>query len=220
MRTVATNSYCETKPIYDGLLVVPAKKLPPQARQSGESMALYHNEAGSLYLYIEQDNGTHLAVFDVSDPHNIKFKKMVALNAPAPFDFVQYVGPHTDMIRYRDGRGTALIDLRKPKSPRLVAMSASGAEAYVLPVDAKPDTTPGKVSEPQGQQQHQDYQIVTPTLSQPLAIIRDVQEEQIDGTNGTIYLLGVDGLTVVRNLKSERKLAALTPPWTNTSDDD
>jgi hypothetical protein len=219
MLAIATSSYCETRPGHDGLIVVPANKLPPQARQPGQSMTLYLIEPGLLYLYVEQDNGNQLAVFDVSNPHKIKFKKMVALNAPAPFDFVQSIGSRTDMIRYRDGRGTALIDLSKPKSPRLVAVNDPAAEAYVLPMHTRADTTPGRAVEFQ-EQPLQDYQILTPASSQPVAVIKGVQQEQIDDATGTIYLLGGDGLTVVRNPGCERKLAEMTPPWTNTIDDE
>jgi len=207
----------EAKLIQGELFVVPADKLPVEARQQGQSMDLYLVEPNHLYLYVEQDNGKHLAVFDVSDPHRMKFKKMIELNAPAIFDFMQHVGPHTALIHYRDGRGTALIDLSKPKDPRLRSMNAPASEAYVLPVNEKEDDArKGRDTE---KQEIHDYQILLPATTQPIAIVKGVQQEESDSGNGTIYLLGADGLTVVRNIKCERKLAAMTPPWTNTIDD-
>jgi uncharacterized membrane protein len=48
--------------------------------------------------------------------------------------------------------------------------------------------------------------------------VKAVVQQQTDEGNGTIYLLGADGLTVIRNVRTERRLAAMSPAWTNTID--
>jgi hypothetical protein len=64
-----------------------------------------------------------------------------------------------------------------------------------------------------------DYQIVLPNGQQPFIRIKGVVQEANDTGNETTYLLGAEGLTVIRNIRGERNLAALAPPFTNTIDD-
>jgi hypothetical protein len=208
----ARPSICEAKSIAGELIVVPASKLPQQAHQRGQSMNLHLANASTLYLYVEQEDGRQIAIFDVSDPQKIKFKRLVELETRGPFDFVQPAGESLEMIRYRDGRGTAILDLSKPKNPVLKASGAAVAKCYIVPVGNNQDSANGLAAP-------QDYQIIEPSGSRPAAIVKAVVQQQTDETNGTTYLLGEDGLTVIRNVKSERKLAAMSQPWTNTIDD-
>jgi len=203
---------CEAKPFAGELIVVPANKLPQQAHQQGQAMDLHLVNPTTLYLYVEQENGLQIAIFDVSAPQRIKFKGLAKLDAPAPFDFVQPAGQSLELIRYRDGRGIAVLDLSKPKTPVLKAVGATAAGCYIVPIGENPDvgralTVP------------QDYQIIEPLTSKSVVTIKAVVQQQTDEGNGTTYLLGANGLTVIRNIKIERKLAAIAPAWTNTIDD-
>jgi hypothetical protein len=134
------------------------------------------------------------------------------LETPAPFDFVQPAGQSLEMIRYRDGRGIAILDLSKPKNPVLKAVGATAAEYYIVPVENNQDST-RKLAAPQ------DYQIIKPSAPEAVALVKAVVQQQTDEGNGTTYLLGADGLTVIRNVRAEKKLAAMSPAWTNTIDD-
>jgi hypothetical protein len=60
---------------------------------------------------------------------------------------------------------------------------------------------------------------VIPNGQHPSITIKAVIQQANDTGNETTYLLGADGLTVIRNIQGERRLAALTQPWTNTIDD-
>jgi hypothetical protein len=209
---VAQSHLCEAKTIAEGLVIVPENKLPQQARQLGLAMDLHLVNPATLYLYIEQDNGRQVAIFDVSDPGRIKFKKLSEINAPAAFDFVQPAGQSLEMIRYRDGRGTAIIDLSKPKEPALKAIGAATNSCYIVPVvENKANTQSTPVP--------QDYEVIEPLASHAIAIVKGVVQQQTDEGNGTTYLLGTEGLTVIRNISAERKLAATALHWTNTIDD-
>lgn len=210
---------CEAKSAASDLLIVPADKLPPAARHQGVAMELHLVNPGTLYLYIEQDNGRQIAVFDVSDPHKIKVKNVSALNAPAPFDFIQPIGQFSELIRYRDGSGTAVLDLSKAKSPRLKAIDAPAGEAYVIPISDNELADNAVVSGHHEERRARNYKITEPSAPETVFTIKDVVQQQTDEGTGTTYLLGADGLTVLRNLKTERRLAATAPAWTNTIDD-
>jgi hypothetical protein len=218
---VAARSYIsEAKTLHGGLVIVPSKRIPAEAMKRGQAMELHLVTPDTLYLYIEQDNGRSVAVFDVSDPHKIKFKKLVEVDAPAPFDFVQSVGQYTLLIRYRGGMGVALIDLSKPQLPHLKDINAPATESYIIPVGADRLGDSTIASNAPASSIPQDYEITDPSGLQPAMIVNGVVQQLIDEGNGTIYLLGANGLTIVRNVKSERKWAASGPVWTNTIDDD
>jgi hypothetical protein len=200
------------------LLLVPADKLPPQAHLSGQAMTLHLIDPGKLYLYVEQDGGKSLAVFDVTDPHKIRFKNTVSLNARGAFDFVETASPNQLLLRYRDGSGNCLLDLRRPKAPTLRSLEEPAIESYVAPIA---DSTADKkeMDSDSSAVTARNYEIMVPAASRPVAIIKGVVQQQTDVGNGTTYLLGDEGLTVIRNIRSERRLAGMGPRWTNTIDD-
>jgi hypothetical protein len=168
----------EAQPIAGNLVVVPEKKLPPEARREGQAMDLHLVNPSTLYLYVEREEGRQIAIFDVSDPQKIKFKRIVQLEAPAPFDFVQPAGQSLEMIRYRDGRGMAILDLSKPKNPVLKAVGDPASQCYIVPVEID-QNSPKKPAVPQ------DYQIIEPSAEQSIATIRDVVQQQTDEGNAT-----------------------------------
>src|SRR5277367_4986053 len=63
------------------LLLVSPVDLPELARQNGEAMLLHETGDGRTFLYVEQNHGARLAIFDVSDPSDIKQQGMVQLDA-------------------------------------------------------------------------------------------------------------------------------------------
>jgi len=203
---------CNAETIARELIVVPSNKLPQESRQPGVAMDLHLVAPQTLYLYVEEQDGRQIAIYDVSDPHKINLKKVAQLAAPAPFDFIQAAGSSLELIRYRDGRGDAMLDLSKPKEPRLMVVGSATGECYIVP--SKPT-----VNASDSTQAPVDYEIFTPTGSQPLMTIRNVIQRETDAGNGTTYLLGKNGLTVIRNIKAENRLAATAPAWSNTIDD-
>jgi hypothetical protein len=176
-------------------------------------MTLYLKDLHTLYLYIEEDHGRNLAIFDVRNPARIKFRKLVSINAPAPFDFEQ-LAPHTILIRYRDGSGEAILNLSDAKKPLLQLTSDKPTETYIIPVSNERAKQTGEAV--QDTATPRDYQIVAPNSQAPLITIKSVIQQRNDVGNETTYLLGATGLTVIRNIQGERNLAALAPPFTNT----
>ena len=194
------------------LVVVPSNKLPEKAHKPAQGMKLHLVFPDTLFLYVEQDNGRSIAVFDVSHPRKITLKAFVTVDAPVSFDFVETVGRHTELIRYRDGSGTALLDLSKPKSPRIRAIAATNEETYVLPIS-------GVVTKPYGSSASEDYQVILSSRSKQVLTFREVIQKLRDEANGTTYLLRSNGLTVIRDLKREEDLEGTAPVWRNTIDD-
>jgi hypothetical protein len=95
------------------LIVVPPTKLPASAQQSGEAMLIHETIDGTTLLYIEQNQGSRLAIFDVTDPAQIKSAGSVEVDAPGPFDFVYGLGSRAELIRFRQSQGNAVLDLHK-----------------------------------------------------------------------------------------------------------
>jgi hypothetical protein len=201
------------------LVVVPSSKLPEKAHRAGQAMKLHLVSPDTLYLYVEQDNGRSIAVFDVSHPGKIALKAFVTVDAPASFDFVETVGRHTELIRYADGSGNALLDLSKPRAPRIKTMAATNNEAYILPMREGGLGISGVVTRPYGPGASADYQVILPSRPQQVLTIRAVIQQLRDEANGTTYLVGSDGLTVIRDLKREEELEGTAPVWRNTIDD-
>ena len=195
------------------LVVVPSNKLPEKARRAGQAMKLHLVSPDTLFLYVEQDNGRSIAVFDVSHPRKITLKAFVKVDAPASFDFVETVGPRTELIRYADGSGNALLDLSNPKAPRIKTMAATNKEAYILPIREGGSGISGIVTRPYVSSAPKDYQVILPSRPQQVLTVREVIQQLRDEANGTTYLLGSDGLTVIRDWKREVDLEERAAVW-------
>lgn len=99
------------------LVIMQARDLPEQAELPGNSLFLHSDSAGSTYLYVEQRQGAHLSVFDVTDPARIKLVVSTPLAAEGAFDFVRPLGDNAELVYFRDGQKEAVLDLRKAKRP-------------------------------------------------------------------------------------------------------
>jgi hypothetical protein len=94
-------------------VLVPPADLPELARQGGEAMLLHETIDGKTLLYIEQNLGTRLAALDVTDPLHVKGQGSVQLDASGPFDFMFPLSDRAELVRYRQDRRDAVLDLRK-----------------------------------------------------------------------------------------------------------
>jgi len=101
------------------LVVIQPADLPEQAQIPGNSFFLYSDNSGSTYLYVEQQQGARLTAFDVTDPGKIKVVVSTPITAPGAFDFVRPLGGHGELVRFRDSRSVAVLDLHKVNEPTL-----------------------------------------------------------------------------------------------------
>jgi hypothetical protein len=116
------------------LVVMEARDLPEQAQAPGNSLFLHSDNAGSTYLYVEQQQGARLSVLDVTDPARINLVVSTALPAEGAFDFVRPLGFNTELVYFRDGQKEAVLDLRKAKRPvfRVISMVTDLGPAEAL----------------------------------------------------------------------------------------
>jgi hypothetical protein len=199
-----TSATAETHSKSKALIVIEPRDLPEQAQTPGNSLFLHSDSAGSTYLYIEQQRGSRLSAFDVTDPARIKLVVSMPLAAEGAFDFVRPLGDHAELVHFRDSQKEAVLDVRKTKKPVLRAIPsvtdlgvaetlgesgllATGQTYMYVPAVAR------------------DYQVVDIAASYPaqLATVKDVKHRVTNEETGTTFLLGSDGLTVVRRLRIE-----------------
>jgi hypothetical protein len=95
----------------NNLILVPLTALPELARQEGEAILLHDTIDDRSLLFIEQNQGARLAIFDGSDPGPAEGEGSAQLDAPGPFGFVPTLGNRAQVVRFRQGRGSAVLDL-------------------------------------------------------------------------------------------------------------
>jgi hypothetical protein len=192
--------HAEVRSKSNEIIVLQPTDLPEQAQTPGNSFFLYSDGQGCTYLYIEQQQGARLTTFDVSDPSKIKFVSSSTLTSPGPFDFVRPVGSRAELIRYRDDKGVGVLDLHAPKKPvvKVIAgLSQSGStqsigeQAFMM------------IDEPYNyiRAVPRDYQVIdisSPSDPHLLTTVKEVKHQVINEDTGTTFLLGSDGLTVIR----------------------
>ena len=163
------------------VVVMRPTDLPPAAQVPGQAMYLRALNF-SRYLYIEQDNGRRLAVFDVSSPARIKTVAEIELNAPR-FDFLQAVNSDLVLVGIRDPHGSiklGVLDLQHPKKPVLRVLG---------------DTEFGLV--PHETSAH----MLAP---EPGVEIRDIEQEISDKELGSCFVLSAEGLWIIRHPAIEK----------------
>jgi hypothetical protein len=186
------------------LVVMEARDLPEQAQLPGNSLFLHSNNAGSTYLYVEQQQGARLSVFDVTDPARIKLVVSMPLAAEGAFDFIRPLGNNAELVYFRDGQKQAVLDLRKARRPvfRVISTAANFGSAESMGQSALLATTqPYNYVSAVGR----NYQVIDISASVPaqLATVDDVRHQVTNDETGTTFLLGPNGLTVVRRLRVE-----------------
>jgi hypothetical protein len=197
--------HAEVRSKSNEVIVLQPTDLPEQAQTPGNSLFLYSDGQGWTYLYIEQQQGARLTTFDVTDPGKIKFVSSTTLTSPGPFDFVRPVGGRAELIRFRDGKGVAVLDLHTAKKPtvkNIAGLSESGAtqplgESAFMMID-EPYNYIRAVP--------RDYQVIdisSPSDPHLVTTVKEVKHQAVNEDTGTTFLLGSQGLTVIRRLNVE-----------------
>jgi hypothetical protein len=184
----------------DRIILVRPTDLPELARQDGEAMLLHETGDGRKLLYIEQNGGTRLAVFDVTDPSHIKGEVSVQLGAPGPFDFVSALGDRAEVVRFRQGQGVAVLDLHKVKVPTMKMVQ--GLELAVLKERLGDDgviltNQPNQPAVPSARI-FQVVETANPQELNQLFGVKGVREEITNDNTGTTFLLTPEGLYLIR----------------------
>ncbi|WP_158792827.1 hypothetical protein [Granulicella sp. L60] len=187
------------------IVVMDPHDLPEQAKLPGNSLFLHSDDAGSTYLFVEQQQGARLSVFDVTDPARIKMVSTTALNVSGAFDFIRPLDGRAELVRFRDGKGVAVLDLHKPSKPALHMVDALADLGLTQPLGESGFLA---VNEPYDyvRATPRDFQVVDisiPSDPKLLATVKQVKHRVVNEDTGTTFLLGSDGLTVVRRLSVE-----------------
>jgi hypothetical protein len=179
--------------------------LPELAQRKGEAMELRSLGNGTTYLYVEQHEVSRLTILDVTDPAHIKTVGSVPIQTPVAFDFVRSLGDSAVLISYRDNKGTAVMDFRKPKEPALIS---SNTLQRATRIESIGDTGLLASNAPRldVEVSLRNYQIIdssNPRDPQLLLTVEKVEKRLTNPDTGTTFLLSSDGLTVIRQPKVE-----------------
>lgn len=197
--------HAEVRSKSNDIIVLQPTDLPEQAKTPGNSFFLYSDNDGSTYLYIEQQQGARLTTFNVTDPSKIKFVSSTMLTLPGAFDFVRPVGGRAELIRFRDGKGVAVLDLHSAKKPTVKIISGLSESGSTEPLGEQAFMM---INEPYNyiRAVPRDYQVIDiSSPSDPLLVttVKEVKHRVVNGDTGTTFLLGSGGLTVIRRLSVE-----------------
>jgi hypothetical protein len=197
------------------IVVLEPADLPETAQTAGDSLFLRTDHNGVTYLYIEQRQGARLAILDVADPAHIKPVSIIPLDAAGVFDFVRPLNDRAELIRYRQTGGIAVLDLAKAKNPSLRTLASLSDSATVeslgmtgLLATNAPNQYVASVP--------RDFQVIdisSPHTPAVLTTVKQVEQRVENDETGTTFLLGNEGLTVIRqpgveedHLAQERQL--------------
>src|ERR1700733_6562040 len=194
--------------ISNNLIVVPPTDLPELARQTGEAMLLHETIDGRTHLYIEQNHGAQLAMFDVTDPGHVKGEGSVQVDAPGPFDFVSTLGDRAEVVRFREGKGSAVLDLHKVNVPTLTKVQGLTLQGTTMPLGDDGLTVTSQTDT--NARSTRDVQVVdTASLGESNHVfdVKEVREVLTKHDTGTTFLLTQNGLYEIRRPAVERENA-------------
>ena len=197
----------------NNIVVVPPTELPELARQPGEAMLLRDTIDGRKMLYVEQEQGARLAIFDVTDPGHIKSEGAVQLSTGGPFDFISPIGTKQELIEYRQGHEDAVLDFHKVKLPNLKAVQGLTLQGPITRLGNDGFIVAGDDTE---MPPAQNYQVVDSTSSSILGTVFDVKqvrEKLSKADTGTTFLLAKEGLYVIRRPAVEAEKSRRDEEW-------
>jgi hypothetical protein len=200
------------------LIVVPPTDLPASARQSGEAMLLHETIDGTTLLYIEQNQGARLAIFDVTDPAHIKGEGSVEVDAPGPFDFVSALGSKAELVRFRQGQGNAVLDLHKARVPTLKTVHELTLKGAAMPLGNDGFTVSSRAEADSQLARDYQVQVVNTANSQELnrvLNVKGIREEITKYDTGTTFLLTDGGLALIRRPVKEMSKQLHDSDYTN-----
>jgi hypothetical protein len=188
---------------------------PISATADAQDLMLHADANGSTFLYLEQQQGAMLSVYDVTNPGSIKLEASVPTGAHKSFDFLSAMGDN-ELIAFRDGSGSGVIDLHEAKAPKLTmiagvlpsATEQLGNEGYL----ASSFQTAGAIATPAARPR--SVQVVeTSETARVVSTVASVTKQVARPETGTTFLLGENGVTVVRQVAMERAYEQRLALW-------
>lgn len=202
----ALASHAEAYSKNKSIIVVEPADLPEAARAPGLALFLQATTDGNFYLYEEQENGTQLTIYDVTDPGHIKVKSTKRLNVQGAYDFVRPIDEKSELIRFRGSKKAALLVFSQDDVHLQEASSFDDPKQAVVTEKAAA-IEPSGASEP-GPAVVKDFDVVDTTAEaspEHVATVFQVEHQVANDELGTTFLLNRQGLTVVRRPKVEEE---------------
>jgi hypothetical protein len=205
MAPVAANAELHSKS--KEIVVVEPKDLPEMALIGGNGLLLHSDNAGSTYLYIEQQQGARLAVLNVTDPARIKSVSNIPTGAAGVFDFVKPLNDRSELIRFRQSGKIAILDLFRAKAPALHTTTAMADIEHAEPLG---ETALLAVDQTYSYLRPAPRDLKVVDMSAPinpvlLTTITQVRHRVVNEETGTTFLIGNQGLTVIRQPNVEEE---------------
>jgi hypothetical protein len=181
--------------------------LPEMAQRHSEGMYLHTNGTGQAFLYLEQDQGRTLAILDVSDPASIRESRRITVDAKSSYDFVQYMGKSLVLVRYRDGSGYAAINVGENKQPVLTVMTGLPDSSMIQNIDQHTVlfASTNSLGKATGNNQVEVVDFSNPSAPVALVTVHGLVQKLDRQDTGTVFLLGDNGLTVLRRPSLEEE---------------
>ena len=175
-------------------------------------MFLHDTGDGRTLLYIEQHNGTELAIFDVTDPARVRGRGSVRLGAPGSFDFVAHLGKRGDLVRLRDGLGDAILDFRgTPALKKVPGLNTKNSVVVVADEDWRIAAQPLNAPIVHCPRDYEIFPGVEASGVDRYIEIKQVSQETTNADTGTTFLLAQSGLYLIRRPALEASSPAAIP---------
>ena len=188
------------------IVVQSPSTLPALGVKNSEAMYLQKTDDGRALLYVESAGGTEITTLDVTDPGRIRRVTETKLAAASAFDFVEPIGHDRVLIRYRNGSGEALVNVRHGNHPALESASAlAGTDAAEKLGETGLLTASTTVLAPilQNDPIYTVWDNSKASHPSVLATIPGVTQRLSNEDTGTLFFLSKDGITLVRRLRVE-----------------
>jgi hypothetical protein len=176
---------------------------PEFTQNSSQDLLLRADDHGTAYLYVEQQQGALLTIFDVTDPQHIKLTAAVPTEARGAFDFVTPVGESSELVAFRDGSGNAVLDLHKAKAPRLSKVDGAGNPGEMLGHAGYLTSSLTRVEAVAPQPRNVEL-VETKGTPRTIVTVANVTRQINRSETGTVFLLGNGKVTVIRRIDAER----------------
>lgn len=189
------------------IVVQSSSAVPVLGLEDSDAMYLQKTGDGRALLYVESAGGTELTTLDVTDPAKIQRVAETKLGASSVFDFIEPIGNDNVLIRYRDGSGEALLNVKHRNRPVVqTASAAAGTESAEKLgetglLSASTDVVAPIVQNDPVYTVWDNTHAAHPNV---LATIPGVIQRLANEDTGTLFLLSKDGVTVVRRLRVEQ----------------
>ena len=193
---------------------------PLASTQGAQDLLLHADDNGSVFLYVEQQQGALLSVYDVTNPAHMTLVASVQTKAHGSYDFVSAIG-NCELIAFRDGSGSAVIDLNHAKVPKLEMIEAQVGNATELLGNSgylsSGFVTAAPIASAATQPRMVQVMETAAAAHRLVSTVVDVTKQVRRRETGTTFLLGENGVTVVRQINTERAYEQELALWNSAN---